>query len=66
MSDHGKEIDCRFTDEIVCPYCGKVQSDSWEYESGKNECGWCELDFMLEVNETITYSSYKITPKETP
>jgi len=31
------EIDHKFTNEIVCPYCGYEFSDSWEYLDPSND-----------------------------
>jgi len=49
-----KEIDCSYTDEIVCPHCGYEFSDSWEnfqyndeYIEGI-ECEKCEKEFNIK------------------
>ena len=54
-------IDCRFTDEVVCPYCGQKFSDSWELDDSDDEmyCDECEKDFAFERHVIVTYSSYK-------
>ena len=52
------EYDYFKTDEIVCPYCGNIKSDSWEIiESGDVECDECEKHFYVEIEETRTYTS---------
>jgi len=62
------EIDCEYTDEIVCPHCGQMHSDSWVYsDSGIYDCEECEKPFSYERNVSVTYSTskeeYKICPK---
>ena len=62
------KIDCAYTDEIVCPYCGYVSSDSWEYGitvvDFEVDCNECEKTFLCSRCIDVTYSSTKIeTPK---
>ena len=59
------EIDHGYTDEIVCPYCGAKELDSWEVcpgeeDIGNIECGTCEKTFFAQRIITIQYSTYKI------
>lgn len=60
----GKDFDTDCTDEIVCPYCGHVESDSWEHieleSSGRVICGDCGKEFWATRNVTILYSSEKV------
>lgn len=51
------ETDCM--DEIVCPYCGNVASESYEYREsdGEYECGECEKVSVLSVHVSVTYST---------
>ena len=51
--------DTRQTDEIVCPYCGYIHSDSWEYEDGDVTCCDCDLLFTVERNTEVTYTTTK-------
>lgn len=54
------EIDHDLTDEVVCPWCGQVSSDSWEYDDeGEEWCDQCEKDFTFVRNITVTYSTEK-------
>ena len=56
-----KEIDCRYTREIVCPYCGWIDRDSWEADDdGEMDCGECEKTFHFERRVTVKYISYKM------
>lgn len=63
------EIDHGFTTELVCPYCGAKELDSWEVESGEEDlgridCGRCERTFTATRNISITYSTEKIDWKK--
>ena len=52
------ELDYHRTNEIVCPYCGNIQSDSWELsQSGDVECDACEKQFYVEIETEIKYTS---------
>lgn len=59
-------INCEYTDEIICPHCGYEYSDSWEYGSdsediGLEECPECEKGFYATRRVEITYSTEKAT-----
>lgn len=59
------EIDHEYTDEIVCPHCGYVHSDSWEWADGEEgvfagyECHSCDAPFSFSRHVTIAYSTEK-------
>lgn len=61
------EIDCRGTDEIVCPYCGYVFGDSWEekFEHGNAKeitCPNypdCHEVFICEPEYSVVYYTVK-------
>ncbi len=57
-----EEIDSDYTSEIVCPYCGYTQGDSWELPDNSDEeiCQGCNSKFSYERNVEVTYSSTKI------
>lgn len=72
MSDRAAEIaekpflcDLEYTHEIVCPHCGKEQSDSWESATGDirdgDESTWtcqhCDETFTIAFNIELTYTS---------
>ena len=47
-------------DEITCPWCGYVDTDSWEFEveyDDAYECPSCGKPFILERIIYITYTS---------
>lgn len=53
-------------DELKCPYCGFVYSDSWElYDSSDEEyCENCEREFEYERFVTETYIARRKTKGE--
>ena len=59
-----KEIDCSYTDEIVCPHCGYEFSDSYEIFRDGDEwveglsCEECEKEFNVGADYSVTYNSY--------
>lgn len=56
-----KEIDHEFTDNIICPYCGYEERDSFEYsDNDETECPDCEQTFKSQRHVRITYSTSKI------
>lgn len=61
------ESDCWDTDEVVCPYCGAVHGDSYEFGEGERigemDCEYCGREFIAERNITITYSSRPVGTK---
>ncbi len=55
------EIDHDNTREVVCPYCGYEEGDSWELpDDGEHECGGCEKTFIYYRDVEVTYTSMKI------
>lgn len=57
------EINCSYTHEIVCPYCGYEFSDSWEIGDGDQDigemvCHNCEKTFLAYRNVEVTYSTW--------
>ena len=65
----GREIDCRYTDEIICPHCGYEHGDSWEvhFESDgctEFECNECRKTFHVERDVTVKYISKKMEHPE--
>ena len=52
------EIDCRSTDQIVCPYCGYEFTDSYELgEDGDVECDECGQTFNFTSDTVVYYTS---------
>lgn len=51
--------------EIMCPYCGEVDSDSWEHnDSSTYTCPHCDEESDLEVEYTANYTTTKRTNNE--
>ena len=49
-----------YQDEITCPWCGYVGTDSWEFDDeydDKYECPSCGKPFILERLVEVTYTS---------
>ena len=58
------EIDTEHRDWPVCPYCGHVHDDAWEWNFGPGlegdtevECHHCNRTFYVERCVTVTYST---------
>lgn len=50
---------------IMCPYCGNVNEDSWEYnDCDKYTCGNCDRTSELSVEYTTHYTTKKKEVKE--
>jgi len=52
-----KNIDHTSTYCVVCPHCGYEFSDCYEMKEGKHDCPECELEFDLEIEYSVTYST---------
>ena len=60
-------IDHKYTRNIVCPYCGWEDKDSWESGVEEEEeiydCGNCEKHFGVRRIVTVEYYSEKLGEK---
>lgn len=56
-------IEHEYTGNIVCPYCGSEDEESWEHydESGDIECPGCDKTFEYSRNTTVEYCTSKIS-----
>jgi transcription elongation factor Elf1 len=59
------KIEHEYTRNIVCPYCGYEDLDSWEVDSGEEdlgiiECGVCGKEFLASRVIDITYCTEKL------
>ena len=64
------EIDHDNTNNLVCPYCGYEDRDSWEVCPNDEdldvcECGSCGKEFRAWRNISITYSTEKLDDEST-
>jgi len=64
--DHEHE----YTDNAVCPYCGNVDKDSWEIDTGpgfdgdtQTDCGHCGRTYHVTRNVSVSYSTRKLKDK---
>ena len=59
-----KEIDCEYTDDLVCPHCWYVEEWNWDiYENSTEwtwECWECGKEFKRNVDFSVSFSSEKI------
>jgi hypothetical protein len=57
-----KDFDTKYTDEVICPYCGFEYSDSWEFHDyhDKITCCECNKKFEFEACFDVTYCTYKL------
>lgn len=49
---------------IVCPYCGHLHTDTWEFDIDEDrrediECESCEREFECEKHVRISYSTFE-------
>jgi len=51
--------DTEYEREMICPWCGHVQSDPWELrdDDGEHDCGTCNREFKYVRQYDITYST---------
>lgn len=59
------EIEHENTQNIVCPYCGYEDPDSWEFKGEidvyeEYECENCENTFEVMMEFQVAYTSRKI------
>jgi DNA-directed RNA polymerase subunit RPC12/RpoP len=55
--EHGS---VRRDNEIMCPYCGSIDGDSWEHnDSSSYTCNSCDETCDLEVEYTPHYTTMK-------
>lgn len=61
-SCYGSGFNNRYTDSLVCPYCGYDEEDSWETadESYNYECANCHKSFAFETEHTRTFTSRRV------
>jgi len=58
-----EEIDTKFTDEVICPYCDFEYTDSWEVTTSPFNvnvaCEKCKKVFTVCADFSVTYCTYK-------
>jgi ribosomal protein S27AE len=55
-----------YEDNLTCPYCGYVDSDSWELSDSEDEhtCGRCGATMSFERVVTVEYNSSPVKPPQ--
>lgn len=53
------EINHKYTDEIVCPWCGYEERDSWDYPNSDDDikCPECGKVFSMERQTEVLYNT---------
>ncbi len=51
-----------FTGEIICPWCGEEETDSWEYPDSEDdiECEHCGNHYTMQRDVEVSYSTDKL------
>lgn len=57
------EIDCEFTDSVICPWCGEDQGTDESWTDKRCTCDSCGKEYLREVNYDVTFITSKITPR---
>ena len=56
-----------YEDNIICPYCKHVFSDSWEYSDNDGDtitCVSCDQEFILHLDFSISFATQKKPQKK--
>lgn len=58
------ELDHKYENNAICPYCGFIDQDSWEIGDGDegdfdSTCGHCEKEYRVSRMTRIEYSTSK-------
>jgi hypothetical protein len=64
VEERRMKMDTDYTPNLVCPYCGYINQDSWEVNIDEGlewdsdvDCGGCEKTFRASKYCTIRYST---------
>lgn len=57
-----KEFDTRYTDTVICPYCGydNGDDDGDGPRTGEEQCQECEKKFHCEPDYSVSYITRKV------
>lgn len=55
-----------YESDLICPYCGYKEIDSWEVsgDDGENTCGRCDSEYSYTRDVEVTYTTTPINYKE--
>ena len=58
----GSRFETRSTDQLVCPYCGHEDNDSWELgeSDDRHQCGACDKFFKYDTQVSRTFFSERV------
>jgi hypothetical protein len=55
------DVDCTWTDQIVCPWCGHKHEHGPDWgDGGEHNCAKCERLFDLEIDWTPDFSTQRM------
>ncbi|HAU1312532.1 TPA: hypothetical protein F8R99_14195 [Legionella pneumophila] len=59
------ELEHKFTDEVVCPWCSYEYEDSWEFHTNEGytvetECIECQKPFQIYIDVSVNYSTNRL------
>jgi len=66
FEDYKYKMDTKLEDKVICPYCGSVQEDVWDYDlkddddSTTTECGNCGEEFNVSMQLNPKYTTTKM------
>lgn len=55
-----KDGETSYVDVVVCPHCGSHYGEDEMNETEDVECYECEKKFRVEVEYSVSYSTYKL------
>lgn len=63
MGKYDAKLECWATDELVCPYCGRREDESWEIretDCDEFECSSCGKVFMYSAEVRLEFTSWEV------
>ena len=61
------QINTQFTRDVICPHCGHIYRDSWEYNGDDGtvqECIECSEKFILYIDFEVHYCTEKYEERD--
>lgn len=47
-------------DSIVCPHCGFIEPESWDFETGRYDCTQCGKPYKLVAERVTRFTTWKV------
>lgn len=63
MGKYDAKLECWATNELVCPYCGYREDESWEIretDCDEFECSSCGKAFMYSAEVRLEFTSWEV------